>query len=290
MNVTRRNFLKLLGGLAAGTGLSQGISRVFGAGLGDSNTTPPAFVADATTTGQLTGGLGPALAPPTKKADGPQWVMVIDLAKCNGCGDCHEACVRYHNVPPGQDWIKVYRNVEPGTNDAYWFPRPCMQCDNPPCVKVCPVGATYKRADGIVPINQDRCIGCRYCMAACPYSARFFNWGEPPQTVAQRAQPYDMEMNTPHRKGVVEKCLFCPKELREGKIAACAANCPMGAIYMGDRNEDAVTNAMGETVRLSKLLAENGAHRHLEELGTEPRVYYLAARGRQYPAPPVPKK
>lgn len=217
-----------------------------------------------------------------------QWAMVIDLEKCDGCNQCQVGCDKYHHVPPQQEWIKVYQLQDTESGTPYWFPRVCNQCDNPPCVKVCPVGATFKREDGIVLIDQDRCIGCRFCLAACPYSARYFNWTEPPQTPQEKAQPYDPQMNTPHRKGVAEKCLFCPELLEQGKLPSCATSCMMGAIYFGDRNEDAVTNQTGETLKLSDLV-EQGAYRPLEELGTHPRVYYLPPRHRKYPAPAAPK-
>jgi molybdopterin-containing oxidoreductase family iron-sulfur binding subunit len=213
-------------------------------------------------------------------AGNQRWVMVIDLARCDGCGDCTEACTAMHVVPEGQEWIKVYEvgHGETSNSHATFFPRPCMQCDNPPCVNVCPVGASYKREDGIVLIDQNLCIGCRFCMAACPYSARYFNWAEPPHTAQELSQPYSVETNLPHRRGVAEKCLFCPALTRQGQLPACVSACEMGALFFGDEHEDAVTNSLGETYRLSKLLAEGAAHRHLEELGTEPRVWYLPPR------------
>lgn len=224
---------------------------------------------------------GPPYSVPATK----QWTMVIDLAKCDGCAECQVACNKFHRIPPGQEWIKIYRlqGYEGGT--PFWFPRVCMQCDDPPCVKVCPVGATFKREDGIVLIDQDRCIGCRFCLAACPYSARYFNWADSPETPAQKAEPYDIEKNTPHRRGVAEKCLYCPGLVREGKLPACAAACPMNAIYFGDRNEDAVTNRIGQTIALSDVKFQ-GAFRYLEDLGTEPRTLYLPPRKRKYPPPP----
>ncbi len=211
-------------------------------------------------------------------AGNQRWVMVIDLARCDGCGDCTKACSAMHMVPPGQEWIKVYEMQHDEMTGSYFFPRPCMQCDNPPCVNVCPVGASYKREDGLVLIDQDLCIGCRFCMAACPYSARYFNWAEPPHTAQETRQPYSVETNIPHRRGVAEKCLGCPALTRQGQLPACVAACEMGALFYGDEHEDAVTNSLGETYRLSELLTEGGAHRHLEELGTEPRVWYLPPR------------
>ena len=214
-----------------------------------------------------------------------KWVMVIDLTKCDGCGDCTKGCNAMHFVPPMQEWIRVYEVEDNPAAGAYFLARPCMQCDNPPCVRGCPVGATFKRTDGIVMMDQERCIGCRNCMAQCPYGARSFNWGEPPHTPAELSQPYSMEYNYPHRKGVVEKCIFCPHLLRAGKLPECAEKCTMGAIYFGDEYEDAVTNSKGETIQLSKVTKQGAGFRLLEELGTNPRVYFLPAANRKYPGP-----
>ncbi|MEW6208965.1 MAG: 4Fe-4S dicluster domain-containing protein [Acidobacteriota bacterium] len=212
--------------------------------------------------------------------------MVIDLARCDGCGDCTMACNQMHFVPPNQQWIRVIEMTDNEAAGPYFMPRPCMHCDNPPCVRACPVGATFKRTDGIVMMDQDRCIGCRNCIAQCPYSARSFNWAEPPHTPEEMAQPYSMELNYPHRKGVVEKCILCPSMLREGKLPACASACKeMGAIYCGDELEDAVTNCRGETLKLSSIAQKGAAFRLMEELGTEPRVYYLSPKDRKYPSP-----
>lgn len=221
-----------------------------------------------------------SLAPTNQK-----WVMVIDLAKCDGCGECTRACKAMHFVPPLQEWIKVYEVRDNPEAGLYFLPRPCMQCDNPPCVRGCPTGATFKRSDGIVMQDNERCIGCRNCIAQCPYSARSFNWGEPPHTPQELAQPYSVEYNYPHRKGVVEKCIFCPHMLRAGKLPACAQACAMDAIYFGDEYEDAVTNGDGETLSLSSITKRGAAFRLLEELGTEPRVYYLPPANRLYPSP-----
>ncbi|MBI5652752.1 MAG: 4Fe-4S dicluster domain-containing protein [Chloroflexi bacterium] len=190
-----------------------------------------------------------------------------------------------HFVPPGQEWIKVFKNRDNHVADAYWFPRPCMQCDNSPCAKVCPVGATFKREDGIVLVDQERCIGCRYCIAACPYGSRSFNWVEPPHTPQELAAKYSVELNYPHRKGVVEKCIFCPTLAREGKLPACAQACTMNAIYFGDQVEDVVTNHAGVSVSFTQLIREKGGFSFMEDLGTEPRVWYLPPRDRVYAAP-----
>lgn len=272
--LSRRAFLRRLASMSALAGAGSGLLRVL---LKD----------------EVWGGSMPALGR-TQTRDFPaspassdvaNWVMVIDLARCDGCRRCTLACTSMHFVPPGQEWIKVYTIEPEGLGAPYWFPRPCMHCDNPPCVKVCPVGATYKRADGIVMQDQERCIGCRFCMAACPYAARFFNWGEPPHTPEELSQPYSVEWNFPHRRGVVEKCIFCPGVIYHGSLPGCVSGCPMGALYFGNQYEDVVSNSLGETVHLSQQLAQGAAFRFMEDLGTKPRVYYLPPRDRQY-APP----
>jgi molybdopterin-containing oxidoreductase family iron-sulfur binding subunit len=216
---------------------------------------------------------------------GRKWVMVIDLASCDGCGTCTKACSKMHFVPPDREWIPVMKMRETPETSPYFFPKPCFHCDNPPCTKVCPVGATFKRQDGVVLIDNERCIGCRFCMAACPYSTRHFNWGHPQEPEESRENGYSPENGHPRRVGTVEKCDFCPDMAEKGMLPACASSCPFGVIYYGDENEDAVTNGLGVTVRLSKLLEERAAYRYMEELGTEPRVYYLPPKNRKFPGP-----
>lgn len=221
----------------------------------------------------------------SKAPTNQKWVMVIDLAKCDGCGECTKQCNKMHYVPPMQEWIKVYEVADNPAAGEYYLPRPCMHCDNPPCVRACPVGATFKRTDGIVMQDNDRCIGCRECIAQCPYSARSFNWTEPLHSPEEMAQPYSMDRMYPHRKGTVEKCGFCPHMLAAGKLPVCATACTMGAVYFGDELEDAVTNSKGETIQLSKVVKKGAGFRLMEELGTEPRVYYLPPANRKYAAP-----
>ena len=124
-----------------------------------------------------------------KGIPGRKFVMVIDLAKCDGCGACQTACSKMHFIPPTRQYIKVLRMQDSEYTAPYFFPQPCFQCDNPPCTKVCPVDATFKRDDGIVLIDNERCIGCRFCMAACPYGARSFNWEKPSDPPGAAAQP-----------------------------------------------------------------------------------------------------
>ncbi len=288
---SRRRFLGLSAVLASAIATTaaaraqavDGVMRSLGAtakGL-------PVFRAPAQANGPMVAMNGPALqsAPAAPAPGNHRFVMVIDLAKCDGCNDCTAACTAMHFVPPNQEWIKVTVMRDNNVESPYWFPHPCMQCDNPPCVKVCPVGATYKREDGIVLIDQDRCLGCRYCIAACPYGARSFNWVEPPHTAAELSQPYSVDWNYPHRRHVVEKCIFCPVNSTNGKLPACAAACEMDAIYYGDQLEDVVTNHSGQIVSFTQLIREKGGFRFMEELGTEPRVWYLPPRDRVYPAP-----
>jgi Fe-S-cluster-containing dehydrogenase component len=205
---------------------------------------------------------------------GKKFVMVVDLAKCKNARECIRSCEMHHNLPPDRPFIKVLKIQDNPKSAPYWMPKKCFQCDNPPCVKVCPVGATFKRSDGIVLIDNQLCIGCRFCMAACPYSARVFNWGKPKLSVSQKEMHYSPETSSPSLVGTVEKCDFCPDLLREGKLPPCITACPNGVLYFGDANEDAVTNGV-DTIRLSKLLRDKAGYRYLEELGTEPNVYYL---------------
>jgi molybdopterin-containing oxidoreductase family iron-sulfur binding subunit len=206
-----------------------------------------------------------------------RFVMVIDLAKCDGCKKCTKACSAEHFVPEGQEWIKVY-TVDDGFGGKYNLPRPCQMCENPPCRNVCPTGASFMNDDGLTLINHDICIGCRYCLAACPYSARYFNWTEPAHTPEELAHTYEPEAPWPHRKGTAEKCMFCIHRRMEGRLPACVEHCPMGAIYFGDASEDGVTNGQGETLPLRKTLSEKAAYRLREDLGTGPSVYYLPQR------------
>jgi molybdopterin-containing oxidoreductase family iron-sulfur binding subunit len=209
-----------------------------------------------------------------KGIPGKKMVMVIDLAKCRNARKCLQGCQGMHNLPPHMDWIKFYLMRDSMDTAPYWFPKPCLHCNNPPCVKVCPVGATFKRTDGIVLIDNERCIGCKFCMAACPYSSRVFNWEEPKLPKGASNKPYSPETSSPPRIGTVSKCDFCPDMVRKGELPACVTSCPNGVYWYGDKNEDAVTNGT-ETVRFSDLIHDRAAYRFMEELGTEPSVFYL---------------
>ena len=224
----------------------------------------------------------------------PRWGMVIDLDKCIACQACSVACRAENNVPfagPEQAglgramfWHKVTTELEgeyPHIR-VLFVPRPCMHCDDPPCVEVCPVGATYVNQEGIVVVDYDVCIGCRYCATACPYGARVFNWYAP-----QWPEPYDQYLNpdVPVRpRGVVEKCTFCIHRLQHAKqgamdqgreltdpevilLPACNQTCPAAARYFGDLDDPEST--------VSRFVKDKRAFRLLEDLGTKPKVFYL---------------
>lgn len=225
-----------------------------------------------------------------KPASERRWVMVIDLRKCVGCHACTVACVAENHLPPGV----VYRPVleeEFGTypNVARRFtPRPCMQCDAPPCVPVCPVNATYKNDDGVVVVDYDQCIGCRYCVTACPYGARTFDFGDFYTDDAPEADglivggtaagQYERATNFEYGEarerdndaspiGNVRKCHFCMHRVRNGMLPACVTTCIGTATFFGDANDpDGL---------VADLIGSPNVMRLKEELGTEPRVYYL---------------
>lgn len=212
------------------------------------------------------------------KKSGPRWAMVIDLAKCVGCDTCTVSCKAENRTPPGVSYNVVLELEEgefPNTKRVH-LPRPCMQCDHPPCVQVCPVGATYKLENGIVAIDYERCMGCRYCVAACPYGARSFDfgWSYEAEMVGfsqQQASEYGVARGPREKKkspvGNVRKCHFCLHRLERGEEPACVETCIGDARYFGDLNDP-------ESI-VSKLAASPRAFRLKEDLGTGPRVYYL---------------
>ena len=224
----------------------------------------------------------PSNAEERKGIEGKKFVMVIDLARCKNVGACRESCNHAHHLHPDHNWIKIYSMQDADHAAPYWQPTTCMHCDEPPCVKVCPVDATFKRQDGIVLIDSDRCIGCRFCMAACPYSTRVFNWEDPnlPQEIA--SQHYSCESSTPQKVGTVGKCDFCPDMARKGELPHCVSACPNGVFFFGDMNEDTVTNGT-ETFRFTELIKDKAGYRLMEDLGTKPSVYYLPPVNRNFP-------
>lgn len=215
-----------------------------------------------------------------KGVPGRKFVMVIDLAKCKNARKCVEKCQEGHHLPPHEEYLRIYLMQDSDKSAPYWFPKPCFHCDNPLCVSVCPVGATYKRSDGIVLVDQQRCIGCKFCMTGCPYSARIFAWKH--EDKYDVPVVYNPETTVPHLEGTVSKCVFCADRVEAGKLPHCVVACPMGTIYFGDLNEDAVTNG-DETLRFSELIQKRSGYRYLESLGTRPNVYYLPPVNRQFP-------
>jgi Fe-S-cluster-containing dehydrogenase component len=216
-----------------------------------------------------------------KGIPGRSFVMVIDLAKCKNARACVEKCQKAHDLGMNEEYMKVQLLRDNAEGAPYWFPKPCYHCDEPPCVTVCPTGATFKRDDNIVLVDNERCIGCKFCMSSCPYSARIFNWN--PESHMERSDvEFSPETSVPRVSGTVMKCDFCPDMIREGKLPHCVSGCPMGVIYFGDENEDIVTNGE-ESLQFSKLIMDRAGYRHLEHLGTKPNVYYLPAVDRQFP-------
>lgn len=270
---SRRSFLSMLGmavgAIAAGDIGSQLLSyRAYAQGAAQ-NAAGGAGGA-MSTSGDAT--MADAIAPPTH-----QWSMVIDLRNCDGCGMCTAACQKAHYLTPDQTWMKVFTLTD-SVGNSYHMPRPCMQCENPPCLNVCPVHATFRQDQGVVLVDQDRCIGCRMCMAACPYEARYFNWNSdvkyPPLPVKPTPQ-----FPVPQRLGTVGKCTFCVGNLNHGLLSECASGCPMGAIYNGDLKTDVAVNSMGTTVKLSKFLYDNDAVTFKPTENTHPRVWYILGHG-----------
>ncbi len=224
-------------------------------------------------------------APPTLSSAAParkRWAMLVELRACvenEHCTDCINACHRLHNVPSFQDrkreikWIwtapfaEVFpEQVRPFTRDDV-KQKPvlvlCNHCENPPCVPVCPTKATFRREeDGIVMMDYHRCIGCRYCMAACPYGARSFNWADPRPAIPAINQTFPTRT-----KGVVEKCNFCEERLAKGQIPACVEACKDKGLYFGDLNNP------GSEIR--KVLEGRFVLQRKPSLGTGPNVYYL---------------
>lgn len=271
----RRNFLKLvLASAAVATGLSR---RQASAAPAPAEKLLPELPAGDNLLLRMQRELQRALKKPIEQR---RWVMVIDLRKCIGCSACTIACVAENKLPPGV----VYRPVLDEEFGEYpnvtrrFTPRPCMQCDNPPCVPVCPVKATYKRPDGIVEIDYNKCIGCRYCLPACPYGARTADFGEfftlgTPEVAAYEKQPnfeYGREWKREGNKspvGNARKCHFCIHRLEAGMLPACVTTCIGYATYFGDANDP-------ESL-VSELIAKPSVVRLKEELGTKPKVYYL---------------
>jgi molybdopterin-containing oxidoreductase family iron-sulfur binding subunit len=226
----------------------------------------------------------------TPAQEGVEFGYALDISRCVGCRRCVHACVKENNQSrdPPIHWISVlemdkkkgvdvfesnlYYNPETVPQpDKFYFPVACQQCRNPPCVKVCPVNATWKDKDGIVVIDYDWCIGCRCCMTACPYGARHFNWRDPvlpAKGAGEDSVNLDTEYlgNRPRPRGVVEKCTFCVQRTRKGLYPACVEVCPVGARKFG--------NLLDPASEIRYVLEHKRVFIFKEELGTEPRFYY----------------
>ena len=218
------------------------------------------------------------------------WAFACDATRCIGCGLCVEACKLENHVPLDPElnrtWVERHTVTEDGSvlidsphagidgfppestaegaegrnaREAYFVPRLCMQCDSPPCVSVCPVSATDKSEDGVVLVDADRCIGCGYCVVACPYGARYI--------------VPSGETTPAGESGVADKCTFCYHRITRGQQPACVQVCPVGARVFGDRNDPAS--------EVNVAISDERARVLKPEQGTEPRVFYLGLEGEE---------
>ncbi len=220
-----------------------------------------------------------------KALDGVEFGYALDIGRCIGCRKCVHACVKENNQSrdPEIQYIRVLEmdkgsiNVETSNHqydhdkvpadDKYYMPVQCHQCRKSPCTKVCPVKATWTEPDGVIVIDYNWCIGCRYCMAACPYFARRFNW-EKPNIPADEINPNQGYLsNRPRPKGVVEKCTFCLHRTRQGKYPACLEVCPTGARVFG--------NLLDPDSEINYILKHKRVYILKEDVGTIPRFYYF---------------
>lgn len=222
---------------------------------------------------------------------GASFAMALDLNKCIGCRRCVYACVMENNNGRNLriEWIHVlelHREEFELVNSArdydsapkegrVYVPVACMQCDNPPCVMAYPVRATWKEEDGIVVVDYDRCIGCRYCAVACPYGARRFNWAKPEVPFEELNPNMHILGNVPRQVHVIEKCTWCIQRTRSGGIPACVEVCPVGARSFGDLNDPS------SPVRV--IIEKYGAFALKPEAGTRPRFFYYFGPGKVPP-------
>jgi Fe-S-cluster-containing dehydrogenase component len=254
MSINRRNFLKLAGGTAVVGLVAKQTFKIF-----------------------AQSGLHEPLVHTAKK----RWAMVIDLKKCReypGCTKCVEACNIKHNIPKFDNkkdevkwiWKEEYEHAFVEQENPY-VPaeikdKPvllfCNHCDNPPCVNVCPTKATWKREDGVVMMDWHRCIGCRYCMAACPYGSRSFNWKDPRPNIPHITSDFPTRT-----RGVVEKCTFCDERLVKGLNPACVDACEAKAMVFGDLDD--------ANSEVRHILSSNFTLRRKPGLGTQPEIYYI---------------
>jgi Fe-S-cluster-containing dehydrogenase component len=275
MSMDRRKFLKV-----------AGISSILGFG---------ASVASARNYAGQKGLVPPQVDANKEALTAKRWAMVVDMSKFKADEDYKKvinACHTTHNVPDFRNadgsvdrkmeikwiWKAPYERTFPGQDNKYMsehmkempFMVLCNHCDNPPCVRVCPTKATFKLQDGITMQDMHRCIGCRFCMAACPYGSRSFNWTDPRKASNLKADLPNREYPT-RTKGVVEKCTFCSERLQAGKLPACVEAAPKGGLFFGDMEDP------NSDVR--KIVTNKYTVRRKPDLGTGPAVYYLIGGG-----------
>jgi Fe-S-cluster-containing dehydrogenase component len=267
MSMDRRQFLKI-----------AGISSVLGLGA----------TAASATHNIWTKGLSPDQVDKNKDAlIAKRWAMVVDMSKFKTDEDFKkviDACHQTHNVPDFRNadgsvdrkneikwiWEEPYERTFPGQDNKYMsehikdtpFLVACNHCDNPPCVRVCPTKATFKLPDGITMQDMHRCIGCRFCMAACPYGSRSFNWRDPRPAIKDENRAYPTRT-----KGVVEKCTFCTERLAVGKLPACVEAAPKGGLLFGDLEDP--------NSEIRKVVTNQYTIRRKSDLGTGPAIYYI---------------
>jgi Fe-S-cluster-containing dehydrogenase component len=215
---------------------------------------------------------------------GVKYAYALNLSICIGCRKCAEACHKEnnHDRATNNSYIRVYEMEKGGIDFSkgncsydhpvpapgkFYMPVQCQQCDNPPCVSVCPVEATWKEPDGVVVVDYNWCIGCRYCEAACPYHARRFNWTKP-EIPAKDINPNQGYLSNRIRpQGVMEKCTFCLHRVREGRLPACLEACPTGARVFG--------NVLDPKSEIRWVLENKRVFVLKEELGTKPSFFYF---------------
>ena len=267
MSMNRRQFLKI-----------AGISSILG--FGDAVAKAALLATD----------LKPPHMEPNKEAlTAKRWAMVVDMSRFRTADDFRQtidACHLTHNVPDFRNpdrsvdtknevrWITTvpFENAFPGQEHRFMSERfrkmpflvLCNHCDNPPCVRVCPTKATFRSPDGIVVQDEHRCIGCRYCMAACPFGARSFNWFDPRKVISAATENRQYPTRS---KGVVEKCTFCRERLQFGKMPACVEAAPKRGMFFGDIEDP--------NSEVRRIVSTRFTIRRKPELGTEPAIYYL---------------